>query len=64
VIYDDCCVTNICAVRADESDTSEPPDSKGSTLRQILDQRRLLVMQLFDKHGLYPTGTLTAVCVR
>ena len=39
----------------DESDASEPPDSKG-THRQLLDQRRLLVMQLFETHGLFPDG--------
>nr|XP_026689957.1 protein capicua homolog isoform X4 [Ciona intestinalis] len=43
----------------DESDTSEPPDSKGSTLRQILDQRRMLVIQLFEEHSLYPNTHVT-----
>nr|CAB3231215.1 capicua Cic protein /capicua homolog [Phallusia mammillata] len=46
--------------RKDESDTSEPPDSKGSTLRQILDQRRLLVIQLFEEQGLYPKSQVTS----
>ncbi|XP_076803741.1 protein capicua homolog isoform X1 [Clavelina lepadiformis] len=44
----------------EESDNSEPPDSKGSSLRQKLDKRRLLVIQLFEEHGMYPNSQTTA----
>ena len=35
----------------------ETPDSRGS-LRQTLDQRRLLVIRLFHEKGYYPEGEL------
>ena len=38
--------------------TPHTPSSPGqfSSLRRILDQRRQLVMQLFDEYGLFPSG--------
>ena len=38
--------------------TPQTPSSPGqfSSLRRILDQRRHLVMQLFDENGLFPSG--------
>ena len=46
-----------------ESDLASPrtpktPSSPGaySSLRRILDQRRTLVMQLFEENGLFPSG--------
>ncbi|KAK3597989.1 hypothetical protein CHS0354_042342 [Potamilus streckersoni] len=51
-----------------ESDLQSPctpktPSSDGqfSSLRRILDQRRNLVMQLFDEHGLFPSAQATSV---
>ena len=40
--------------------TPRTPNSPGvySSLRKILDQRRTLVMQLFEEHGLYPSCKL------
>ena len=40
--------------------TPKTPGSPGqfSSLRRILDQRRQLVMQLFDENGLFPSGKL------
>ena len=40
--------------------TPKTPSSPGaySSLRRILDQRRTLVMQLFEEHGLFPSGEL------
>ncbi|CAL1541743.1 unnamed protein product [Lymnaea stagnalis] len=40
--------------------TPKTPSSPGAfSNRRILDQRRHLVMQLFDEHGLYPTSQAT-----
>ncbi|CAG5116032.1 unnamed protein product, partial [Candidula unifasciata] len=40
--------------------TPKTPSSPGAfSNRRILDQRRQLVMQLFDEHGLYPTSQAT-----
>lgn len=38
--------------------TPKTPSSPGqfSSLRRILDQRRTLVMQLFEENGLFPSG--------
>ena len=37
--------------------TPHTPNSPGNiSLRKILDQRRHLVVQLFEEHGLYPSG--------
>nr|XP_039258888.1 protein capicua homolog [Styela clava] len=47
-------------LRKDDSDTSEPPDSRGSSLRKILDLRRSLVMKLFEEHGFFPKNQITA----
>lgn len=42
--------------------TPRTPNSPGqfSSLRRILDQRRQLVMQLFQEHGLFPSAQATA----
>ncbi|KAK3107505.1 hypothetical protein FSP39_016100 [Pinctada imbricata] len=42
--------------------TPKTPSSPGqfSSLRRILDQRRQLVMQLFEEHGLFPSAQATA----
>ena len=46
--------------------TPKTPSSPGaySSLRRILDQRRTLVMQLFEEHGLFPSGELWRHTIR
>ena len=46
--------------------TPKTPSSPGaySSLRRILDQRRTLVMQLFEEHGLFPSGQLWRHTIR
>lgn len=45
-----------CSILADDSDVSEPPDSRGGSLRRTLDQRRSLVLRLFEEHGFFPSS--------
>lgn len=40
--------------------TPKTPGESGSSFRKILDQRRTLVMQLFDDQGLFPSARATA----
>lgn len=59
-------LSNSCPASAASTATPSTPKTpavdnsgeKGSTLRRILDQRRTLVMQLFNDQGLFPSGKL------
>ena len=49
----------IVSSNAQSSSTSTSPVSPITSNRKVLDERRNLVLQLFSKHGYYPSETVT-----